>query len=239
MKRTSRVAAFLVGVGLLVGCVDSVTPIYTDADLVFDSALLGVWTYSDSSAVYVVTEGVEPGYSVWFLDDDCSSWGYDMHLAGFGGLRLLNLQGFDPTTNDGRLAVQWAVLIDEQNDSMLSGRSLDPDWLNDLLDTVPDAIPHVRSPGVVLTAPPTELQDFYLRHVNTPDAFTDPDTLLRLGADDAERLVGRLILNPGSSRRGAPPPPPPPPGVVVDEDGQERAQAAVLPCMITERVEGR
>jgi hypothetical protein len=82
--RTSVLLAFIL---LLAGCqpVDSLNPLYTQKDVVFDSALLGKWTEEGGTLEFF--EGPDHSYNVIFRDD--SNPPEQMVLRG----HLVNLQG--------------------------------------------------------------------------------------------------------------------------------------------------
>lgn len=97
MTRTSW--PLLALVLLLAGCmpVDSLNPLYTAKDIVFDEGLLGAWTSLDPSnksvTSFIRTIGTtEPDYySVKVIEDDGSKTEYQAHLLEIEGHRFLDV----------------------------------------------------------------------------------------------------------------------------------------------------
>ena len=87
MVKPVRVFLSLTFVALLVGCqpVDSVNPLYTEKQVVFDPALLGKWVENDGDLEFF--QSGENGYDVVFRDH--SNPADQMALTGY----LINLDG--------------------------------------------------------------------------------------------------------------------------------------------------
>jgi hypothetical protein len=98
-----KYVVFFALVACLTGCVplDSLNPIYTDKDIVFDRSLVGAWVTADkkdnSTLKFVALEenGKETGYTVTMTDlkgeDECQSMEFQARLVNFGGHRFLDL----------------------------------------------------------------------------------------------------------------------------------------------------
>ena len=198
----------LITLSLLAGCVPSVFPIYGDRDLIFDPALLGVWTNEDSSEIYVVTgtgravRAAERGiarphsYRVAFIDEDCDRGSFVMHLASIDGSKFLDIHPVEPDDEALMLPTHLFFRLDEQVGSVATLRTMNPEWLERYLEHDPEAIEHVKVNGdIVLTATTAELQSFHLEHRQTPDAFDEPGILRRLTDEAAERLTGHFFLS--------------------------------------------
>ena len=79
----------------------------------------------------------------------------------------------------------------------------DPDWLKNLINQDPGAIEHeIIDSEIILSAPTEKLQAFWLKHLKTEGVFDDfsnmrrrnPDSPLRVSADQAIRIVRRLAI---------------------------------------------
>jgi hypothetical protein len=80
----------------LAGCVpvDSLNPLYTDADVIFDDALVGQWVPVDHSQEQIVFkfERVKGGYILWASGKDKNDkYGYFVHLLSIGKNRFLDV----------------------------------------------------------------------------------------------------------------------------------------------------
>ena len=197
----------VITLSLLVGCVPSVLPIYGDDDLIFDPALVGVWTTEDSSEVYIVTAGTGRmprfSYEVEFIDEECDRGRFIMQLVSLGGSKFLDVYPVERDDEGLLLPAHVFFWIDEQVGSTAMLRTMNPDWLKQYLEEDPDGIAHVEvSDDIVLTATTPELQRFYFEHRQTPDAFGEPDVLRHLTDAAGERLTGHFFLSqcPGAFR---------------------------------------
>jgi hypothetical protein len=62
--------------------------------------------------------------------------------------------------------------------------NLEPDWLKKYLEKNPKAIRHEKiNDGILLTAPPKELQKFVLKHLKTDGAFNQSNDFERKKAE--------------------------------------------------------
>ena len=175
---------------LLAGCVPSLNPLYTEKDLVFDPALLGVWSEVENSTDgWTFRKKDEKSYLLVIQDGEKSS-PFVVHLVQLGkyrfldlypdeaGLRDLNCEGtFKMTLIPGHLFLKVS-----QIEPTLKMATLDPEWLDKLLKKSPRALRHQRlgeDKGFVLTASTKELQKFMLKYVHTKEAFGEPSEFKR------------------------------------------------------------
>ncbi len=171
----------VITLSLLVGCVPSVFPIYGEDDLIFDPALLGIWTTEDSNAIFIVTAGTGQmplfSYEVEFIDDECDRGELIMQLVSIGGSKFLDVYPVELDDEKGMLLPTHVFFrIDEQVGSTTTLRTMNPDWLKQYLEEDPEGIEHVEvGDEILLTATTPELQRFYFEHRKTPDAFGEPD----------------------------------------------------------------
>ncbi len=75
---------------MLAGCVPSLNPLYTDQDLIFDSALLGVWTDKDSKETWAFTEAGEKEYKLLYTEEDGRKGEFKAHLLKIEGKTFLD-----------------------------------------------------------------------------------------------------------------------------------------------------
>lgn len=169
---------------LLAGCLPSVNPLYTEQDLVFDPALIGVWREKPSSRdSWIFTKRNEKSYQLVLTDDDKSS-PFVAHLLKLGEQRFLNMQpdkepieGLETESTYQSLLVRGHLFLRvDQIEPKLRLAAIDADWLDDFLKKNPDALAHSRPDDrqLVLTASTAELQKFVLKHLKTEGAWGDP-----------------------------------------------------------------
>lgn len=165
---------------ILAGCTSSLHELYTGEDLIFDSALLGVWVDKDSKETWEMTKAGEKQYKLLYTDDDGKSGEFIAHLVKVEGKKFLDITPVKPVLSqndfyqDHFLRVHSFAQITETG-STVQISFLEPEWLKTMLAKNPAAIRHEKIGGeVFLTAPPKELQKFLLAHLNTLDAFAKP-----------------------------------------------------------------
>ena len=90
MKNISRLWA-LGFVLLFAGCVPSLHALYTDRDLVFDQALVGVWAEKDSKEVWAFSKAGEKEYRLNYTDEDGKKGEFQVHLLKVEGRMFLDL----------------------------------------------------------------------------------------------------------------------------------------------------
>jgi hypothetical protein len=189
MKVLSRPAliSFLI---VLSGCVPCLYPLYTDRDVIFDPALLGVWTEPDSKETWAFTRSAEREYQLVNTDKDGKKSNFLAHLLKIEGGMFLDLFAVKPADlqdNDYLLPLHTFIRIIEI-DPRPRFSYLDPAWLKQFLEKNPASIRHERvNNEILLTASPPELQKFVLAHLKTDGAFSEPTDLKRKEGDNDER----------------------------------------------------
>jgi hypothetical protein len=184
---------------LLPGCVPSVNPLYTEKDLVFDPALVGVWTDERGKETWAFEKSGNKKYKLLQTDDDGRTAEFEVRLVQLKHYRFLDLYVVNPgAESDWKMNqyASFAVLLRpahtfmkvSQIEPALGLSFLNPDWLQKLLEKDPRAIRHEKDRfgaqnkddfRIVLTADTKELQKFILKHVNDEDAFGKPSEFMR------------------------------------------------------------
>ena len=186
---------------MITGCISSIHPIYTEKELVYDDALLGVW-HTESNETYHVTRSGKQAYHLVLTDNDEKQGDFHVHLANVRDTLFLNVQPAQSPL-ESRFPNLWNTHIIrghffcmvEQIEPELKIKSLDIDWLEQHLKNEPSAIDHtILSHGsnnkqgkIVLTASTEKLQNFAIKHLKTPGAFTDSESL-RKETSDTEQV---------------------------------------------------
>ena len=179
MKRLLKVAVagFLL---ILTGCVPSLHPLYTEGDLVFDAALLGVWTDAEATETWAFSSADDKGYKLVYTDESGKKGEFEARLLRIEGKTFLDLTPVRPALpqNDfyrANLIATHTFVQVVQGAPNPRIAYLEPDWLKAFLDKNPSAIRHEKLAGeILLTASTKELQKFLLTHLNTPGAFSKP-----------------------------------------------------------------
>jgi len=184
MKKTAKwlLPGFLL---MLVGCVRSLHPLYTDQDVIFDEAILGVWGEDDSNETWGLTRGGEKEYRLVHTDEDGRKGEFIAHLMNVGGQMFLDLYPVEPEPrqsgfyHDHLLPVHTFVAV-LQTEPALRISYLDPEWLQKFLERQPSAIRHAKvNDEILITASSKDLQKFLLACLKTEGAFSEPSELKR------------------------------------------------------------
>lgn len=183
----------LVNLGLLLlvsGCVPSLHPLYTDKDVVFDPALVGVWAPdNDDKENWAFTKEGENAYALVYTDKDGKTGPFNAHLVKVDSAQFLDLYPAEPKLEENdfykaHLVPAHTFLLVSQTKPNLRLAVLNADWLKRFLAANPAAIRHEEADGrIVLTAQPKDLQRFLLANLKTKDAFNEPFDLQRVKAN--------------------------------------------------------
>jgi len=174
---------------LVAGCVvTSVYPFYTEADVVFDPALVGAWVSADdpnpTKQTWTFERNGTKEYRLAIRDEEGTKE-YEAHLFKLQDQRCLDLRLTE--RKEGHFPVHFLLKVSQiQPTLQMSG--LVPDWLDELLTRDPRAIRHQKVQmdpkdkdnwRLVFTAETSELQDFLRKHLNDPQAFADYGAMKR------------------------------------------------------------
>jgi hypothetical protein len=158
----------VLGATLLVGCLPTLHPIYTERDLVFDPALVGVW--KQNGAKWEFSRRDDTSYRLVHTDANGRQGRFTACLAKIDGVQILDLT---PANSDSdpspfqrfhELAIHTLYIVRRtEPDVELSALNLN--WLNEYLAAHPNEIAYSVVDGKpILTAPTPELQRFVLAH---------------------------------------------------------------------------
>lgn len=170
----SLAGAFLLA---LAGCVQSLHPLYSADDLIFDPQLLGCWTDQAGQETWIFRPRSEQAYSFIYLDEQAKSGEFIARLLQVGEHRFLDLYPADlKTPHNSYYNYHWlpvhTFLRLRQDDAGIQIELLKPDWLKQELQANPAALKHEqRGSTIILTATPKELQAFLILHANAPGAW--------------------------------------------------------------------
>lgn len=152
-----------------------------DKDLVFDPAILGEWVDVDSKdKTLTFTRGDKNDYKLVQAEGSSKKNVYIAHLVKLDAKLFLDV-GSDPSAECDCLCTPVHLFFFiSQVDPTLRMWDFNDKWLETFLKKNPSALSdEFIDEELLLTAPPKKLQSFVLRHLNTKDAFADPEEYVR------------------------------------------------------------
>lgn len=186
LERIASAALLTIAATLTTGCVGSLYPVYSPADVAFDPALLGTWADSESGERAVITRHEKDGYVIVLTEENGKSGRFIAHLARVNGRLTLDLipdKGAIvaySTYTDLLLPLHAFVFLDTIG-PRLRITTLSPDSLGEHLKRNPSAVAHLGNDAdrQFLTAPTRELQTFLGSYLRRPKVLTDPAVWIR------------------------------------------------------------
>ncbi len=176
---------------LLAGCdggpsgnplVPCLHPLFTEADLDFDPALVGVWVEKEGEVTFTFEKSEGMAYRLTITEDEASA-PFEAHLVRLGGFWFLDLYPGAPEADEfyklhllrvHSIARVWLV-----GDHLRLG-FLDSKWLRERMEEKSVQIDHQKLEGaIVLTAATDDLQGLAFRYANDEKAFPEPMELER------------------------------------------------------------
>lgn len=170
---------------MLAGCVSSLNPLYTEQDLIFDAALLGVGTDKDAAETWELTKTGEKQYKLVYTDEDGNTGEFAAHLLRADGKTFLDLTPVKLvlSQNDfykGHFLATHTFAEISKTAPTVQISFLEPEWLKKFLAKNPMAVKHQKiGDEILLTASSKQLQKFLLAHLNTEGAFARPISVKR------------------------------------------------------------
>jgi hypothetical protein len=171
MDRKINLAMVVLLVSFL-GCpVRSLSPIFNENDLVFDPTLLGIWKNTEQDEVLIFQRLGEKRYYVQRYENEGDSSAYNVQLGRIGGYWFIDSYAIQIDDDYHMLSTHliWRIWF---NDDTLRISSLEMDWLEEMIENDDIVIPYTQQYGdIILTASPTELQEFVIRYAEDSGAF--------------------------------------------------------------------
>ena len=187
-------ALVLVALCGLIGCIPtSINPLYTGQDLVFDPALIGVWSETgDSKETWAFEKAGDTEYKFVYTEGDGKIGRFEARLLKLGNTKFLDFfpdeSGIEEMNRSGfykiHLLRTHSFLKVTQIEPALQMAPLDLKWLREFLGKNPKAIRHHKlgegdEAQIVLTDSTPELRKFVEKHLKTAGAFGEPIHLKR------------------------------------------------------------
>lgn len=170
---------------VLCGCIPlSLHPLYTEKDLVFDDALIGIWEMENGEEEFVFEKSGPLTYTM-IEKEEYGEAEFDAHLLKLGDELFLDLyprnygDDMNSMLRDHLVPVHSFYRIHQLEPALILS-TFDYSWLENRLEENEKALPHAYlDDGLVLTASTAELQAFVLKHLETEGAFSETETLER------------------------------------------------------------
>ena len=190
MKKRNLFAIAGVAV-LLVACIPSVYPFYTDKDVVYDQHLTGEWLDNENTnnvEVWTFERSTNNAYKLTVVGSE-KTGEFTAHLFKLNQEQFLDLIpskcDYAPSQHD---LVQFSMFPGHvvarvaQLEPHLKLAFFDFDWLQKYLEKNPEAVGHhVEEERIVLTADTPALQAFVLKHMGTNELFKAYGEMVRKG----------------------------------------------------------
>ena len=183
--KSSATSFILISILLASACVQSLNPLYTEADLTTDPSLVGTWIDKESGESWTLSNCEKFKYSLVHVDSDGLKREYDAYLVKVGDKLFLDTVPAKSSLSRNDLYRDYLIATQKFvhiviKESSIQVAYLEPRWLKDFLAENPDAIRHNKINGeIVLTSSPKETQKFLLGHMTTRDAFSPPSEMMR------------------------------------------------------------
>ncbi len=189
MRKHSRLFGFgLVCLFALGGCIPSLHPLYTPADLIFDPALVGEWGEKDEPQGWTFSKTGDKEYKAVYLDSNGKRGKFVAHLLKVEGRMFLDFFPADPELKENdfykiHLVPAHTFMRVRQIGPALQLAMLKPDKLKTYLEANPTAVRHETAEGgLVFTAPTKELQAFVIKSESIDGLWDDGKPLPRRAA---------------------------------------------------------
>lgn len=185
MSQAKPLVTFLLLLALT-GCIRSLHPLYTPNDIFFEPSLVGEWLNDESSEVWSFSKKGENEYELVYTDDRGKKGEFSVYLLNINGNLFLDFFPVKPDVKKNDFFWLHFVPVHtfahvKQIGPTLQMRFPNPEWLKRHLKENPNAISHEMTDSeIILTAAPEQLQEFWLKHLMTRDAFGDLCNLKRL-----------------------------------------------------------
>ncbi len=130
MKKTGHICFLTLLVILLAGCgpADSLNPLYTEKDVIFDPSLLGVWMANDGGIGFEKVDDTSNRYRIVSLDSagkrDSKSDRYEGTLVNLGGHRFLDV--VQEQLPDVSVTNEFHIVLSKSKSGSKAGYGVDP-----------------------------------------------------------------------------------------------------------------
>ncbi len=180
--KARHIALGVLALILVVGCVPSLNPVYTDRDVYFDPALLGTWVQEGDNGTWEFGKHDGKSYRLTITDKEGRQGRFVATLAKIDDTMFLDLypEAVQSQSSDFYMAhhvsIHTIYMVKESEPTLTFG-VMDLKWMNEYLADNPDALQCSQFNGrKLITAPTEQLQAFLMEH---KDKFTGEFKLAR------------------------------------------------------------
>ena len=183
--KTSGITLILISAFLVVSCVPSLHPLYTEADLVSDPELVGTWVDNETGETWNLSYSGHQKFTLVHTDADNRKGEFHARLVKLDDKLFLDIVPISSSVaqtdvHRDRFIATHAFVRVEKKASTVEISYLEPRWLKDHLAENPSSIRHEKVGGeIMLTSAPKDTQKFLLAHLSTRGAFSRPEELTR------------------------------------------------------------
>jgi len=209
--RAKELAFFVLAITLS-GCfIQSLYPLYTDKEVIFEEKLIGKWS-ENGDYILEFKKGEGKTYKMRVFDGKDGR--FEAHLVKLKDMMFLDIYPNDETMEGAQgfyrmhlLPVHTFMKIDEI-DPNLQLRTLDYEKVSEMLKEDPNLLKHevLEEEHIVLTAPTKQLQEFMTTYASVEGVFGDVTELIRcepLYTDKdlifEEKLIGKWKAEQGEA----------------------------------------
>lgn len=176
--RRMRIFTHLAIALLLAGCVQSLHPLFSDKDLLFEPALIGTWA-GEGGNLWTFLKSEKKAYELVYTEKKTPAK-FAARLGRLGKALFLDLR---PQMPDMENDLQQAHLLSTHTFSRvwidgdtLRLAMLEHDWLKKMIDQKKLTINHERlGDQILLTASTRQLKGFVLKYADDNEAFPKPE----------------------------------------------------------------
>ncbi len=189
-----KILTVIAGLSVIVGCVPSLHPLYTDKDLVFDKALIGTWQDDDKESTWTFSQSGDKEYNLVYTEDG-KKGEFTVHLLKLKDRMFIDFYPAEQEELNGFYASHFvpahSFMLVKQIEPVLQMACLNPNKLKDIIQKDPKAVKHEKlgsgDDKDIFTAPTDELQAFIMKNIDTPEFFADPSSLKKVKADAVKK----------------------------------------------------
>ncbi|HCE46428.1 MAG TPA: hypothetical protein DET40_23030 [Lentisphaeria bacterium] len=188
-----RIIFLLAGLSIIVGCIPSLHPLYTEKDLVFEKALLGTWQDGDQEdSTWTFSQNGDKEYKLVYTEDG-KKGEFIVHLLKIKDRMFIDFYPAEQQDINGfyaaHLVQAHSFMLVKQIEPTLQMACMNPNKLKEIIREDPKAVKHEKlgngDDKDIFTAPTEELQAFIMKNIDTPEFFADPSNLKRVVAKPA------------------------------------------------------
>ena len=191
--RTWHLLVSVTLLALISGCVRSVQPILTDAQVVTDNSVVGDWV-SENGKTHLTIQPADENkqYKVLYLDEDNKVGNFVVRLGKVENLLLAEIA---PDNSDAKTSEMYQIhllplysfMVVQQTHPEIKISLLDAKWLKKYIAGHSGELQTLRvgekpDDNIILNIPTADMQKFLIQHMKDEGAMPEPSRLVRAGS---------------------------------------------------------